>query len=217
MTRTISLLVLTLLALATSAQQPAAAPKPIPMPSDRAADSYAIYSQLLQSIALDLGNPARKVWLVEDTTIIPPSPLYAAIRPPAGREADLQALIDDYVRHESETIALASDGFHTELPVRLLDEAARKRFRESVRFGMRKTRRPGLSSMALPGCIASARSTSITPTPWQWLTSASIAAAVAARGGGLCSNTKTGVGFRFPGFIRPGSHRRQRRDRCISR
>ena len=53
----------------------------------------------------------------------------------AGREADLQALFDDYVRHENETIALSADGFHTELPVRLMDEAARKRFRDSVRFG----------------------------------------------------------------------------------
>ncbi len=138
MTRTMSRLVIALLAFASFAQQPATSPKPIPMPSDRAADSYAIYSQLLQGIALDLGNVARKVWLVEDTTIIPLSPLYAHIQPPLGREADLQALFDDYVRHESETIALTADGFHTELPVRLMDEAARKRFRESVRFGHAK-------------------------------------------------------------------------------
>jgi hypothetical protein len=122
-------------AAAAIAQQPATAPKPISMPSDRAADSYAIYSLLLPSNAIEGSDAPRTFWLIEDTTLAGCGDPKGAIQAPKGREADLQALVDDCNRHRGEAIALSADGFHTALPVRLADETARKRFRSSVQFG----------------------------------------------------------------------------------
>lgn len=122
-------------AAAAIAQQPATTPTPIPMPSDRAADSYAIYSLLLPSNAIEWGEAPRTFWLVEDRTSIHGLDPKEAIQAPKGREPDLQALLDDFDRHRGEVIALSADGFRTELPVRLADEAARKRYQSSVLFG----------------------------------------------------------------------------------
>lgn len=51
-------------------QQTTAAPQliPLPMPPDRMADSYEIYSQLLPGNQIEWGSVPRLFWLVEDTT-----------------------------------------------------------------------------------------------------------------------------------------------------
>lgn len=127
MVRTVSQSLGLLLVAATAlAQEPG--PKPVPMASDRMADSYAIYSQLLPSDAIEWGDAARTVWLVEDATVTQVGNPRKDIKAPAGREADLQALFEDYDRHKDEVISLAANGFHTDLPVRLADAAMQKRF-----------------------------------------------------------------------------------------
>jgi len=121
----------TLLLVTTSApfaQQPIAEPTPIAMPSDRAADSYAIYSQLLPSDAIEWGNVPRAAWLLEDRTVTPTDDPRQAIEAPKERKADLQALFDDYDAHKAEIITLYSSGFNTQLPVRLADKDAQARY-----------------------------------------------------------------------------------------
>jgi hypothetical protein len=89
------------MALATgfAQQQTTAAPqlKLVPMPQDRVADSYEIYSQLLPGNQIEWGNAPRSLWLVEDTTKAQPpdSPCasggmmnpHKAIQTPQARQA----------------------------------------------------------------------------------------------------------------------------------
>ncbi len=121
------------------AQERGAAPlQPLPMPQERAGDAYEIYSQLLPGDEIEWGRVSRQFWLMEDTTKAEPpeSPCatggmmnpHRAIQAPEARQAELAELLADFDAHCHDRYLLDATKFHVKLPVRMLNEAARKRF-----------------------------------------------------------------------------------------
>ena len=112
--------------------------KPSPMPQDRVADSYVVYSQLLPGDEIEWGKVQRSFWLMEDTTkAVPPYSSCAiggmmnphkAIQAPEPRQTDFAEVLADFEAHCHDQYLLDASQFHEKLPVRLLDEEARKRF-----------------------------------------------------------------------------------------
>jgi len=139
-------------AVSQSSEVPAQSP--ITMPSDRRADSYAIYSYLLPHGRIEGAEWKRTFWLVEDTTIAtisadqpcdggsdtPESVMSSSprrdIHPSADQEAPFRALLADFDAHCHERIQLAADYLRTNLSVHLVDQAASKRF-EAAEFQTR--------------------------------------------------------------------------------
>jgi hypothetical protein len=111
---------------------------PLPMPQDRVADSYDIYSQLLPGDEIEWGNVPRSFWLMEDTTKAEPpdSPCatggfmnpHKAIRPEEPQQTEFDEVLADFDAHCHDQYLLDASQFHVKLPVRLLDEEARKRY-----------------------------------------------------------------------------------------
>ena len=133
-------------------QGPAAPePNPVPMPLDRAADSYEIYSLLLEQ-GLGHSNAAPKYWLVKETTSAgepvalscqpknlsgtaqemilnaPPGSNPHSATPPVEHEVEFRAVLEDFDMHCHERVTLSADRFHATLPVHLADKATEKRF-----------------------------------------------------------------------------------------
>ena len=125
--------------------QPNAKPQlpPIPMPQDRAADSYSIYSVLLPVGELADPGWTRDLWLLSDTTValVPPDqPCLAqeaegidmnphvAVEPPADRRQDFAELLDDFDRRCHERIHLTSEAFNLVVPLRLLSQTEQEEF-----------------------------------------------------------------------------------------
>ena len=139
----------------------------IAMPSDRAVDSYRIYSMLMP--VGELGNEGwpHDLYLLEDTTVTlvgPDEPCWqssetmnphSALSAPAEQAQDLAELLQDFDRHCHERIRLTADGFRLRVPLRLLNEAEQNEFRQT-RFSDKapselKTKymgAPGLSSFS---------------------------------------------------------------------
>jgi len=129
---------------AQKAAPPAPLPTPISMPPDRAADSYQIYSQLLEHGQIEGTTWDRTFWLVEEATTSerPDVPCFpdgqksnnfgmnphSAIQAPSDRAKDLKALLDDYDLHCHERIQLKRDSFQVQLPIRLADDDTKKNF-----------------------------------------------------------------------------------------
>jgi len=98
---------------------------PIPMPADRAEDSYQIYSLLMPGREFE-GDKAAK-WVIADTTISAVNlgtmaPDVAFIKVPVGSEADFHDLLSDFFVHRQETIHLTPDGFKLPTPFVLLNQ-----------------------------------------------------------------------------------------------
>lgn len=116
--------------------------KPDPIPPDRIADSYLIYSKLLPGNQIEWGNAPRSLWLVEDTTVAVPANEACAstemmnphesVKPPPARQAEFTDVLADYDAHCHDAYRLEASRFHLHLPVRLLDESGRKSFVNSV-------------------------------------------------------------------------------------
>jgi hypothetical protein len=125
-------------------------PKPLPIPDDRAADSYLIYSSLIP-----LGETAGPVfphamWLVEDTTITAVSPgqpcqgnpdaglfesslnPHAAVHPSEDHRQDFDEILADFDRHCHDRLALDPLKFTVSPPVHLLNRQQQQEF-ESTR------------------------------------------------------------------------------------
>ena len=122
--------------------QPSGTPRyaqPMPMPGDRAQDSYAIYSQLLKSGPIEWREADRKQWLIEDSTNAVRldvdcgventglSPR-GAVKAPENRQTEWNEVLADYDQHCHDVIELDRDGFRTKLPVRLLNTEDKRRF-----------------------------------------------------------------------------------------
>lgn len=146
-TTLVSLVMAALVPLACLAQTAAPTAKqapPIPMPTNRAADSYQIYSSLLP-----LGETAspgwpHDLWLIADTTIAavpqdqpckPPAKAdqtdmnpHVAVHPSDDRRQDFQEILDDFDAHCHDRIALNAESFNTKVPVRLLTPDEQKEF-----------------------------------------------------------------------------------------
>jgi hypothetical protein len=133
------------LALASGlAQQPATPPQSnvLPMPQDRAAKSYEIYSKLLPGNEIEWGNVPRSFWLVEGTTTALPldSPCatagmmnpHQAVQTPQPRRADFAEVLADYDARCHDRYQLDASHFRLKLPVHTLDEEAQKRYMNHV-------------------------------------------------------------------------------------
>jgi len=144
--RTFTLL-LTCLGLAAQLPgQPGGTPRfaqPMPMPGDRAEDSYSIYSQLLKTGPIEWRNESRRQWLIEDTTNAIPldvachpasevSPMGVnprdAVNAPEDRQTEWNEVLTDYDQHCHDVIQLDPESFRTELPVRLLNAEDKQSF-----------------------------------------------------------------------------------------
>ena len=87
---------------------PASQLKPLPMPQDRMADSYDIYSQLLPGNEIEWANVPRSFWLMEDTTtaVPPDSPCatggmmnpHTAIQAPQAQQVVFDEALADSTR-----------------------------------------------------------------------------------------------------------------------
>jgi hypothetical protein len=126
----------------------------ITMPSDRLADSYAIYSHLLPHGQIEGAEWKLTFWLLEETTVatvpadhpcdsgsdtsesVMSSNPHRDIHPPADQETAFRALLADFDAHCHERIQLTADYLHTNLPVHLADQAASKRL-EAAEFQTR--------------------------------------------------------------------------------
>jgi hypothetical protein len=113
-------------------------PKPLPMPQDRVADSYDIYSQLLPGNEIEWGKVSRSFWLLEDTTKAEPpnSPCatggmmnpHKAIQAPEVRKAEFAETLADFDAHCHDRYLLDASKFTVTTPIRLLDEEGRRRY-----------------------------------------------------------------------------------------
>ena len=116
---------------------------PVPMPQDRAADSYRIYSLLLP--VGELANPGwpRDMWLLSDTTIsiVPPDQPclsvnvdgvdmnpHSAIEVPGERRQDFAEMLEDFDLRCHERLHLTAEAFNLVVPLRLLDQSEQEEF-----------------------------------------------------------------------------------------
>jgi hypothetical protein len=122
--------------------------QPMPMPGDRAQDSYAIYSQLLKSGPVEWRNATRRQWLIEDTTNAIPLDVAChpasevnpmgmnprdAVKAPEDRQTEWNEVLTDYDQHCHDVIQLDLESFRTELPVRLLNAEEKQSFMKDPR------------------------------------------------------------------------------------
>jgi hypothetical protein len=119
--------------------------KPVPMPAGRALDSYAIYSQLLQSGPIEWRDAPRSRWIVEDTTTAVPiadncqaaaftfgsTNPRLAVEAPADRMEEWSAVLADYDQHCHELLQLDQAAFRTGLPVHLLNASEKLAIRKN--------------------------------------------------------------------------------------
>jgi hypothetical protein len=117
--------------------------QPMPMPGDRAEDTYAIYSQLLKSGPIEWRDVKRAQWLIEDTTnamplnvpcnpapgtdVMPMNP-HNAVKAPEDRQEEWNEVLADYDQHCHDVIRLDRDSFRTELPIHLLNTDDKQSF-----------------------------------------------------------------------------------------
>ncbi len=112
------------------------------MPSDRAAAAYAIYSQLLPGNHIEWGDAQRSFWALEAITKAEPltepcstggmmNP-HRSVKPPQQRQAEFAELLTDYDAHCHDRYLLDASRFQLQLPVHLLDDAARQRYVNGV-------------------------------------------------------------------------------------
>ena len=109
---------------------------PLPMPEERAKDSYDIYSQLLKSGPIEWRDAKRAQWLVEGATYAVPLDVvcrptsevstmmmnpHFAVKAPEDRQIEWNEVLADYDQHCHDVIQLDRSEFKTELPVHLLN------------------------------------------------------------------------------------------------
>ena len=121
-----------------------------PMPPDRVADSYAIYSKLMPMVAASsqmtsLAVKATTIPVVSpsEPCLVPPAHTaleraqqhgmnpHIAVTPPAGGERDYEELLADFDAHCHEQLSLTEEEWATSLPVRLLNDEEEAGFRRS--------------------------------------------------------------------------------------
>jgi hypothetical protein len=95
--------------------------QPMRMPEDRSEDSYAIYSQLLESGPIEWRDVKRTQWLIEDTTNAIPLDVacypasaadsmmmnpHDAVQAPEDRQAEWKEVLADFDQHCHDVIQL---------------------------------------------------------------------------------------------------------------
>lgn len=115
-------------------QHPAAANAngAIPMPPDRAADSYAIYALLMPGPTL-AHLPAEKdaPWAIAGVTVNetdrnPAVPPQGQLRPPADHPRRFEEAVRDYEGNRNVRVQLEKDSFHVSHAFRLVDPKTAK-------------------------------------------------------------------------------------------
>jgi hypothetical protein len=128
----------------------------IAMPTDRAADSYRIYSMLMPVGRARGSQTTAELLLVADTTttmVQPDQPCnppdnpatrvrnsfnpYFAVHPSPDQPNDYAELLQDFDQHCHDRIKLTADSFSLPVPLHVLTEAEQKEFRET-RVGPRQ-------------------------------------------------------------------------------
>jgi len=133
-------------------------PPAIPMPPDRAADSYRIYSSLIPLGETAGSSWPHDLWLVRNTTITVVnaeqacSPTqgsgqnegfesslnpHGAVHPTDDRLRDFAEILEDFDRHCHDRIILNANSLKLSARVRLLNPEEQKEF-EGTRFGPAK-------------------------------------------------------------------------------
>lgn len=116
------------------------------MPMDRAEASYTIYSQLLPGNQIEWGNAPRTQWLIEDATkavaldspcasgamMVGPMNPHQSVKAPEERQAEFEEVLADFDAHCHDVYRLEASKFRLEMPVRMMDEEARRRYVEGV-------------------------------------------------------------------------------------
>jgi hypothetical protein len=98
----------------------------IPMPADRAADSYAIYSLLMPGAPFDTMSPQQNQrWAIADVTVNitdmdPSVPPEGQLKAPEDHPKRFQEAVRDYEVHKYERIQLTSQ-LHLSLPYQLMN------------------------------------------------------------------------------------------------
>lgn len=135
-----SLAVVFLLPFLAAAQQSATHPRPAPqteprphyengaspMPEERAADSYAIYSMLAPGPELEkMASPQSQTWAIADTTVStedrnPAVPPQGQLKPPADGEKSFKEAVADFESNQHLRLHLTRRGFHIDHDFRLL-------------------------------------------------------------------------------------------------
>ncbi len=115
----------------------------VPMPQDRAVDSYRIYSVLMPVGELARPGWSRVLWLLSDTTVslvAPDRPCmgqdesgptmnpHEAVEAPADRRQDLSEMLEDFDRRCHERLQLTPEAFTLVVPLRLLSAAEQDEF-----------------------------------------------------------------------------------------
>lgn len=111
---------------------------PMPMPANRVAESYAIYSMLMPVGETAGRDWPHKLWLVRDTTLemtppnepcksttskqrpadYPTNP-HVAVTPSEDRRRDYEEILEDWDSHCQDRLLLDRDAWHTSVPVLL--------------------------------------------------------------------------------------------------
>jgi hypothetical protein len=100
-------------------------PDALPMPADRAAESYAIYSMLMPGAPFDTMSPQQNQrWAIADTTVNiadmnPAVPPEGQLKAPDDHPKRFQEAVRDYEAHKYERIQLTSQ-FQLSLPYQLM-------------------------------------------------------------------------------------------------
>lgn len=95
-----------------------------PMPDERAADSYAIYSLLAPGPELE-HMPQTQTWAIADTTVNtedrnPAVPPQGQLKPPPGRSKAFLEAVGDYETNQHLRLHLSRKGFHIDHAFSLL-------------------------------------------------------------------------------------------------
>ena len=126
---------------------------PIPMPADRAADSYRIYSMLMPVGELGKQGWPHDLWLLADTTrtmVQPAQPCnlpsnqdlrvsnpmnpHVAVHPTPEQTKDFAELLEDFDHNCHVRVILTANSFNLTVPLHVLTEAEQTEFR-GTRFG----------------------------------------------------------------------------------
>jgi hypothetical protein len=112
------------------------------MPLQFVADSYEIYQTVLPSNSIEWSDVARTQWLLQDVTTAKPvsadcnasdmTDLPKAVEAPPDRRAEWAEVLQDFAARCHDRYKLDRAHFRSDIPIRLLDQAARERYWKGV-------------------------------------------------------------------------------------
>lgn len=104
----------------------------IPMPADRADDSYAIYSLLMPGPTLaQLASERDATWAIAEITVndadrSPSVPPQGELKPPPDHPQGFNEAVQDYEANRNTRVQLGKDGFHIDHAFQLVNPETAK-------------------------------------------------------------------------------------------